>query len=96
MDRVEVKAAEYIEHWNKNYADLNDEAITRWLVNAAMRDLESWIEGVSLYTETGCVFWSKSELLSLYALLAPSASFFNYPCSSALLPDTFNTFNDTG
>lgn len=90
MDRVDQKATGYLEHWNTVQATEAPRTRAEWLVRTVMRDLEEWIEGrdPNGASEAGCASWSQSELLSLYAILAPSASFFSYPCRSDLLPDT--------
>jgi hypothetical protein len=81
MDRVEDKAAHYIEYWNENYSTVNDATITAWLVSSTMRDIEYWIEGNDpngARETAGMTDWTRPEHISLYQLLAPTAAFFNY------------------
>ena len=81
MDRVETSATRYLEIWNEQYARVNDVGICKWAVEAAMRDIESWIEGIDPNGAKGAadvLDWSEEEFRMLYSILAPSASFFCY------------------
>jgi hypothetical protein len=89
MDRVSETATRYLEMWNEQYALVNERQIVSYAVSAAMRDIESWIEGIDpndALTAAGCEDFSRAQLLELYRALAPSASFFNYRPRSDLLP----------
>jgi len=91
MDRVEEKAAHYLESWNANYAAVNDRSITAWMVKNVMWDITSWIEGVDpngAKEQAGVIGWTRDEFVSLYRMLAATASFFDFPVSSQYLPDT--------
>jgi len=91
MDRVETAATRYLEIWNEQYARVNDVGICKWAVvvgcvgcavEAAMRDVESWIDGHDpngAKDAAGVVDWTNEEFRALYSILAPSASFFCYP-----------------
>ena len=81
MDRVEVTATQYLEMWNEQYARVNDVGICKWAVEAAMRDIECWIDGVDpngAKEAAEVQDWTVDEFKSLYSILAPSASFFCY------------------
>ena len=81
MDRVETSATKYLEIWNEQYARVNDTGICKWAVEAAMRDIESWIEGHDpngAKEAADVVDWTEDEFRELYSILAPSASFFCY------------------
>jgi hypothetical protein len=89
MDRVSEIATRYLEMWNEQYALVNERQIVSYAVSAAMRDIESWIEGIDpndALVDAGCEDFSRAQLLELYHALAPSASFFNYRPRSDLLP----------
>jgi|LWDU01.1.fsa_nt_gi hypothetical protein len=81
MNRVETSATRYLEIWNEQYARVNDTGICKWAVEAAMRDIESWIEGHDpngAKEAADVVDWTEDEFRELYSILAPSASFFCY------------------
>ena len=83
MEESEVTtvATRYLEMWNEQYALVNETEIVSYGVTAAMRDIESWIEGRDpngARETAGCEDWTRAQLLELYRALAPSASFFCY------------------
>ena len=91
MDRVEVRALEYLEAWNNQYAHVRDAGIVKFAVEAAMSDIEQWIEGQDPNGAKARVDvdgWSDDELIHLYRCLAPSASFFCYPVRTEYLTVT--------
>lgn len=90
-NRVEDKAALYLEAWNENYATVNDITITAWLVSNVMRDIEYWIEGNDpnrARVEAGTSDWTVTELIALYQILAPSAAYFNYTVCRDYMDET--------
>jgi hypothetical protein len=78
---VSIVATKYLEMWNEQYALVNEAEIVKYAVQAAMQDIESWIEGEDpngARGTAGCDTFTRAQLLELYQCLAPSASFFHY------------------
>tara|TARA_A100001011_G_scaffold268834_2_gene277977 strand:+ start:7973 stop:8260 length:288 start_codon:yes stop_codon:yes gene_type:complete len=88
MDRVDKRAEHYLGVWNDSYAQVNDPGIVNWAVTAAMRDIESWVEGWDpngAKESAGVEDWSRSEFIRLYRALSPTAAFFEYAPRSDIL-----------
>ncbi|HIL06177.1 MAG TPA: hypothetical protein EYG17_09030 [Acidimicrobiia bacterium] len=84
VNPVEVIATKYLEMWNEQYALVNETEIVSYGVTAAMRDIESWIEGDDPNESrdmAGCTDFTVDQLREVYSLLAPTASFFGYTVS---------------
>jgi len=67
--------------WNEQYGVVNDTSIVAWAVREAMRDIESWIEGIDpngAKEAAGVQDWSRDEFIKLYRALSPTAAFFEY------------------
>ena len=81
VNPVEAIASKYLEMWNEQYAHTNDAQIVSYGVKAAMRDIESWIEGHDPNDSremAGCADFTRAQLLELYQCVAATASFFHY------------------
>jgi len=81
MDRVDESATHYLSMWNEQYGVVNDTSIVAWAVREAMRDIESWIEGIDpngAKEAAGVQDWSRDEFIKLYRALSPTAAFFEY------------------
>jgi len=82
---VSIVATRYLEMWNEQYALVNETEIVCYGVTAAMRDIESWIDGLDPNESrdmAGCTDFTVDQLREVYSLLAPTASFFGYTVSN--------------
>ena len=94
VNPVGATATKYLEMWNEQYALVNETGIVKYAVEAAMRDIESWIEGQDpngARETAGCADMTANQLREVYSLLAPSASFFGYTIDTRYTPVTNDT-----